>query len=182
MIGPSGTHKRIQDIRTGDLVESESGKFLPVLGWLDISRETTTPFLYLHTNLSSSVGLTASHVIFTYSRSEATVITKYARDLAVGDILIHEDTGNKAEITKIDTKVQDGFYSPLTSSGTLVVDGFLVSCYASYPHQVAHAAVLPIRLFPTWFLDDSSSQEGVGAFLGFIKSIGNLVNIRNSYF
>ena len=98
----------------------------------------------------------------------------------MGDILIHEDTGNKAEITRIDAKVENGFYSPLTSSGTLVVDGYLVSCYASYPHQVSHTAVLPIRTFPAWFLDDSPSREGVGAFLGFIKNIGNLINLRNS--
>lgn len=64
-----------------------------------------------------------------------------------------------AVVASIRHVIQDGIYSPLTSSGKLVVDGLLCSCYAvskakEYDrvyalfgeHQLLHAATFPIRM------------------------------------
>ena len=40
---------------------------------------------------------------------------------------------------------------PLTAEGTIVVDGVLASCYASFDHDWAHALTAPIRWFPALF-------------------------------
>ena len=82
---------------------------------------------------SPAVTLTASHVVFT------TNSTKYAGDLVPGDTLLHWDgvQMEELEITEIKTNQEPGFWAPLTRSGTLLVNGFLMSCYASYPHQVS---------------------------------------------
>ena len=63
----------------------------------------------------------------------------YAGDLVAGDILLHWDGDQmeEMEITEIKTSQESGFWAPLTRSGTLLVEGFLMSCYASYPHRVS---------------------------------------------
>ena len=85
------------------------------------------------TDASPAVTLTASHVVFT------TNSTKYAGDLVPGDTLLHWDgvQMEELEITEIKTSQEPGFWAPLTRAGTLLVNGFLMSCYASYPHKVS---------------------------------------------
>ena len=85
------------------------------------------------TDDSPAVTLTASHVVFT------TNSTKYAGDLVPGDTLLHWDgvQMEELEITEIKTSYETGFWAPLTRAGTLLVNGFLMSCYASYPHKVS---------------------------------------------
>ena len=76
--------------------------------------------------------MSASHVVFTSNS------TMYAGDLVPGNILLRWDGVQMEEqkITEIKTSLETGFWAPLTKSGTLLVDGFLMSSYASYPHQV----------------------------------------------
>ena len=83
-------------------------------------------------NNSPTVTLSASHVVFT------STTTKYAGDLVPGDLLLHWDgvVMEEQEITEIRTRMVTGFWAPLTRAGALLVDGYLMSCYASYPHHV----------------------------------------------
>ena len=41
------------------------------------------------------------------------------------------------EVLEVKEVVEAGSWAPLTTSGTLFVDGFLASCYASFPHDYA---------------------------------------------
>ena len=103
------------------------------LGWLDRQESSTAEMLQLiTTDNTPAVTLSASHVVF------ASNTTKYAGDLVPGDTLLHWDgvQMKEMEITEIKTRQVSGFWAPLTRSGTLLVDGFLMSCYASYPHKV----------------------------------------------
>ena len=44
--------------------------------------------------------------------------------------------------------IKCGYYAPLSSSGTLMVNGFYVSCYAEIKnHNLAHQAMLPLALY-----------------------------------
>ena len=62
-----------------------------------------------------------------------------AGDLVSGDTLLHWDGAQVEEqkISMIKTSMESGFWNPLTRSGTLLVNGFLMSCYGSYPHTVS---------------------------------------------
>ena len=173
----SGVKKMMRDVKIGDKILSESGNFEPIVGFLDKRIGQTTTFLTLHTNMSSEITLTGSHVIFIQASNGGKQMSKYARDIVLGDVLINEETGTKAYVVDISESILNGYFAPLTGSGTLVVNGFLASCYASYPHWVAHMAMYPARIWPAFFL--ANDQEGPGAFVAAMKSVGNFVNFRN---
>merc|ERR1712226_21770 len=46
--------------------------------------------------------------------------------------------------------------------GTLLVDGFLASSYASFPHHASQLAYAPIKKFSRLLLDDEQSQHQDG--------------------
>mmetsp|Transcript_87087 Transcript_87087/g.164175 ORF Transcript_87087/g.164175 Transcript_87087/m.164175 type:complete len:578 (+) Transcript_87087:122-1855(+) len=70
---------------------------------------------------------------------------------------VHDGVGRHILATSVVLQVQretgqQGLYAPLTSSGTLVVDGVVASNYATPPgrrltHNMAHAALFPVRAY-----------------------------------
>ena len=92
---------------------------------------------------SPALTLSASHVVFTSNS------TKYAGDLVPGDTLLHWNgvEMKEKEIAEIRTSLESGYWAPMTRDGTLLVNGFLMSCYASYPHQVSYILTLIYACF-----------------------------------
>ena len=70
----------------------------------------------------------------------------------MGDKLVQlkggeEEDGLQAEEVVAVKKVKvSGYWAPLTSSGTLLVDGFLASSYASFPHDYSQVGLSLISL------------------------------------
>ena len=88
----------------------------------------------------------------------------------------------REEVVAMERQVGSGFWAPLTKEGTLLVDGFLASCYASFPHRPAQIAFAPVKMFPRQLLDDKSSQhvDGVRRVVKAIKTIGELAGLRRN--
>ena len=71
------------------------------------------------------------------------------------------------EVIGIRRSLEIGVYAPLTRHGTLIVNGFLASCYADVDsHRLAHLAMTPLLLWHRMLLplrrrrqiDDFGSQ------------------------
>jgi len=77
-----------------------------------------------------------------------------AKEVEIGNSLTcFNENGHPllTEVVEIREVEERGVFSPLSKSGTLLVDGFLVSCYAhvgSLTHEMAHASFAPLRF---WF-------------------------------
>ena len=54
-----------------------------------------------------------------------------------------------------------GAFVPLTVEGTIVVDGVLASCYASFDHDWAHLLTTPFRWLP-WLFESEADREADG--------------------
>ncbi len=83
---------------------------------------------------------------------------KPARDIRVGDNIFVVTTaaaGKKSHVidtvVDVDTVIAEGLYWPHTASGTLMVDGVLVSCYTTVlPVWVQHFLVTPLAWLYKW--------------------------------
>ena len=68
-----------------------------------------------------------------------------------------------------------GAYVPLTKDGNLVVGGVLASCYASFDHDLAHFAMIPMQWYPEMTQWIFGVDNGTPDYLNIAKVFGRLV-------
>nr|APD15682.1 hedgehog [Gymnomenia pellucida] len=90
-------------------------------------------------------------------------------------------------VVSIDRSRGRGIYAPLTVSGTLLVDGVLVSCYALVSHDdIPHKAMAPYRVLYQWsslvlpsniqsIIAGAEHQNGVHWYSKILHSLGTWV-------
>lgn len=114
-------------------------------------------FLRLTTASGINITITPSHLILRWQKPNTTVLHEaipvYAQDIRVDDqLLISGHTGaarlHVDRISKIEEIFETGVYAPLTTSGTIVVNDVVASCYAViFSQRLAHLSFAPLRLF-----------------------------------
>ena len=84
------------------------------------------------------------------------------------------------QVVKVQEVQEVGSWAPLTSEGTLLVDGILASCYASFPHTLSDLILSPVKALSTLLLDDDNSQhrDGTRAVVDLVKRAGSMVGMR----
>lgn len=156
----------LQAVRAGDLVQvmREDGTlaFSPVLMFLHRDPRVSRAFLRLTTASGTTLTLTPSHLIFLLEAGLALTETPTVRDalhrggvvlagrVEAGDFLLVAGEGGVTleKVVDVSYHVDGGVFAPLTTEGTLVVDGVVASCYAIIDSQaIAHWAFLPVRLY-----------------------------------
>lgn len=123
--------------------------FSEVIMFLDWDPMSRRPFLKASTSSGRTVTVTGNHLVMTGSVNSSRTV--FAERLRVGDTLLVK--GDNSEemiedvIVQIKTVVRTGIYAPLTSTGTIVVNNVVASCYAVVDSQsLAHWAFAPMRL------------------------------------
>lgn len=102
------------------------------------------PYAKITTEDDSSIEISSRHLIYAHQNGSLKFV--WPKDLKVGDCLIKNDKSQQ-KITKIEEVVKLGRYAPLSENGTLIVNGFFVSCYTeTQNHMVAHMAFKPLVL------------------------------------
>lgn len=101
------------------------------------------PYAKITTEDDNTIEISSRHLIYCKTE-EGSIKFLWPKDLKIGDSLIKNDK-TFLKIKSIEKVVKKGRYAPLTSNGTLIVNGFLVSCYAEYEsHNAAHLAFKPL--------------------------------------
>ena len=116
--------------------------------------------LKISTSTNSSLTLTASHNVFRLS-GKGELESVYANQLVEGDKLVRLKSRDSAvefdEVVEIQVVWEEGgYWAPLTREGSLLVNGFLASSFASFPHHLCQQVSAFLRIFTV--LDDEASQ------------------------
>ena len=65
-----------------------------------------------------------------------------------------------------------GAFNPLTEGGNIVVSGVLASCYASFNHDLAHFAMIPIQWYPDMMEWIFGVNNGTPEYVNIAKGFG----------
>lgn len=149
--------KTINRLNSGDelLTIDESNELTStteMIMMLDQQIFQTNSFYTIKTESNHKISLTEYHLIpIEYFPNQRKYL--FAKQIQIGDFLFISNKGNnsieitKSKVIEIVRENKEGFYSPLTTDGTLLVNGILVSSYAHvYDHWLAHQSMILIRL------------------------------------
>ena len=83
-------------------------------------------------------------------------------------------------VVHVEPAREKGIWAPLTMEGTLLVDGLLASCYASFSHAVSDLALAPVKMFPRMLLDDEESVkvDGCREVVKLTKKVVTAMGLR----
>ncbi|CAF1497504.1 unnamed protein product [Rotaria sordida] len=136
-------------------------------------------------NSSSTLYVSANHLIFDFDTGEAKFAGKFHVDDRVQ--LIENNEIVPGKIISIQSTKQEGYYAPLTPSGTIVINGVVASNYATVSnHALAHK-VMSIYRWWIYLLGGSKWNEGIPWMLEIMLTIEQIIRwcggqiLTNSY-
>lgn len=143
----------ISTLRIGDsvLARKRSGAlhYERVLGFLHHTQASDGSFVQLSL-ASGEFRATSNHMVFTMEQGSK--VSKTVGEIRVGDMLFVGDVTSEVRAVA-EGFTKSGMFSPLTSSGTVVVDNVVASIYAQtsdrskFPHAAAHAFFFLARAY-----------------------------------
>ena len=152
----------ISQLRIGEFILTGDGSFQNVYAFGHKDRTSKIEYLQIRTEGMAKnrrpLEISADHLIGKYNEITKTTQFVPAEDLKVGNLLIDEQ-GTPIKVKSIDAAKSQGLYTPLTPSGTVVVNGVVASSYAVPPsfvktgvsgqmlHLIQHGALAPYRAF-----------------------------------
>ena len=146
--------------------------FEPIYDFVHVEKTQYYSFLRLtavnqRRNVSSQVEISARHLIFIYGEDEAV----FASEVKVGQMLalVDGDQIVPGEVIAVERILSQGFYAPLTPSGTIVVGGFVASNYAEIRnHHLAHIVMQPYRLWRMLVGFKRTSEDQLNWYAGVL--------------
>ncbi|XP_041378607.1 uncharacterized protein LOC121390766 isoform X2 [Gigantopelta aegis] len=163
--------QRILTVKDGRRVFSEVKTFLKR------RPSVNATYVTLATDEGNQISLSDDHLLFATTNTSTTMEARLAGLIKPGDYIFSTAQCSRdlcaERVAQVFISYKQGAYVPLTDEGTLVVDGFLASCYTTASHDVAHILMTPFRWFP-WLLA-SEQQDGYSSLIPVIKAIARMV-------
>lgn len=149
----------LQKLQVGDKIMTANG-YQTFYGFVHENHDATEDFLQIHTKQQQQpLEISAQHMVFVQGKSSPIP----AQLIRPGDVLQSHMSSPGLEVKKVVTVQRKGFYAPLTTDGTVVVDGVVSSCYVGLQededmkfqgglrtglsqHSMAHLVMTPIRM------------------------------------
>ncbi|VDP34419.1 unnamed protein product [Soboliphyme baturini] len=136
--------RRMDSIKNGNMVRVNWFGYEPVESFLHRDASKVADFVNLYLEHNRTLSLTVNHLLpvvpcdywwlHPWTLDEAVYQSRFAKRVRVGECLATvTDDGliQTAQILNITYERKTGVYSPLTQSGTIVVNDVVVSCYSS---------------------------------------------------
>lgn len=128
----SATVVPMKELKIGDMVKTSPGRYQPVYAFGHYDDKKLAEFIQIHTDaVKEPLEITGSHFIFIEGKRSPV----RADSVRVGDIVHYSDTRTNdaavaAAVTSVSKVTRRGIYAPLTSDGTVYVNGIKASTYA----------------------------------------------------
>jgi len=126
------TEVAMKELRIGDMVKTAPGRYQPVYAFGHFHESKMAEFLQIHTAAARApLEITGSHFIFIEGKGSPV----RADSVRVGDVVHYSAASSNsasvgAVVTNISKVTRRGIYAPLTSDGTVIVNGIKASTYA----------------------------------------------------
>jgi len=175
------------------LTRNDNGQleYSPVRYWLHSQPETAMKFFTLQTESGHELSITSEHLIYETDCRGGAGHAIYAKNVQIGRCLYVNDDGQLKE-TRVVEKGQEkkyGIYSPITTTGSIVVNDVLASCYNYYENESLQKFVyqyvigfqdtlqdwLPISIYEAAF----NSQNG--AVVAVPRLVLNFLQLSNVF-
>jgi hypothetical protein len=145
--------------------------FAPVIGWLH-SEEVEGTYIQVQAG-GRKLAITDDHLIYTVPCQGGQREAKFAKDLSAGECLLVEQEGltGPRPIETLERVAGQGYYAPVTTEGTLVVNGIAASCYANTKHEaMAHFAFQGLFSFDKLMRSGGRLHDGAPSCLAVTES------------
>ncbi|CAJ0954134.1 unnamed protein product [Ranitomeya imitator] len=155
-----GQRKSLSEIQLGDkiLTTDETGQVTTteVLLYLHKDQEKLATFVVIEAEGHPyRLRLTPHHLLFVSKNPPADFMPIYAHRVQVGEYVQIYVNGTQlvpSKVMNVSVQEEIGVFAPLTTHGTLLVDGILTSCYAIIEwHELAHSSFAPLRFLYNMF-------------------------------
>nr|ABX89899.1 hint1 [Nematostella vectensis] len=161
----------MKELKIGDRVKTLDARgyhgYSDVIGFLHRVDGHVIDYLSIKLANGKHLRVSDKHLVFKGKMDSRRFEEIFASQVKEGDCLVTEEGSENSKGVRLSRVLQvtmttgKGVYAPLTRDGTMLVDGILVSCYAHWDsHQVAHAAVWPLR---AW----ANVKAAFGSFIGW---------------
>jgi hypothetical protein len=182
VITENGLKKSLSNVTIGErvLVVNKENKLVyePIYAFIHLKRNGLFDFLSInlqyndHLNSTTSFLVSANHLVFV-ANDKKVQTAAFAGELHVNDRIkyIYQNRIISAKIQSIHLIKEEGYYAPLTSSGTIVIDNVLASNYATVNnHDLAHS-VMKIYRWWIYLFGSLENNENVPWILRKLQTI-----------
>lgn len=191
VVTPQGM-KKMSELRIGDKVRvvnaNGSVQWSDVCAWAHREPAKVAKYLNLTTSTSGrKIKISEDHLLAVVQEGKVAYLP--AGEVKPGQTVLAVDmTPNPAsgrvqvwpeQVQRVDQVEMMGVYAPVTTAGTIAVDGLAASCYASTrSHRMAHAALKPVRAaydrHPEHAANHHHSDNRVGGSHSYIDRIARV--------
>ena len=147
----SGEHVNMDKIKYGDRVlafdvETLETRYSPIVGFSGFFPNMEGPAYHISVaGGQKPLVLSPTHLIL----ASMDGITKpdfiQAQYVKIGSTVLHNGVASK--VTKVTTSQQQGWITPLTKDGTIIVDGIMASCHTVGPHSFVRMMYAPLHMY-----------------------------------
>jgi len=134
----------MQHLNLGDKVLVANGAYETIYSFGHISRDTQSDFLRLHTQ-SSVLELSMDHMVYLVNKP----VPIPADQVKVGDTLKVfgglDDSAEDGIVKKVTSLSRKGLFSPLTVSGTIVVNNIVASTFTAISEDAEYTPILKVK-------------------------------------
>ncbi|CAF1139173.1 unnamed protein product [Adineta steineri] len=148
---PKGNEIPIKDLQIGEQVlaidHNDQIVSTEIVSFLHYENNSQTFFYIFTTETGHQISVTSDHLMFIGNQ---TYIQARFIDLTQHNLYIMGSNGQlqPSRIRSIDVQLKQGYATPITQHGTLIVNNISASCYSSiYHHNLGHMAMAPLRWF-----------------------------------